>query len=581
MATTVNNNPFDATQKQFAGTGDVVGNITGGARNGTNWNFMDQQGNVLTSVPYDDYVKNYMAEGGAGVVRGGINDVNGVPVYNFNSGASAAQAPVSAMAAAPTTSTANGGGIISGSMSGTAPSTSAITQTPAGVAQFTPETRAVDRQTQTAAGQVESLLSKDSPLLQRARTLAAQGMAQRGLVNSSMAQGAGVSAMVDRITPIAQQDANTYNAVASENMAANNTAGQFNVGEQNKNTLQTAQQNFVAAQSALDRAQQTALADKSIVAQQELQKAQQVFQSAQSELDRAQQTNLQASQQTFQSGQANLDRAQQATLTAQQIAAQERLTLAQIDATAKNLSTGNQAQMDQIKLQIENNKTETGKAYAANLAAQATAQVNALLADPNLDAAAKQAAIDNVIKNTNSSLQWASTFYNTSLPSYTAPGGTATTIAPGSGAGSSFSSTQATIKSYVQDVMGGTGTAAEKAAKINAAASSAGVTREQIAAATGVSLADVNTFLNTPAPAASAPSAAPAASTPAPTAAAAPAPTREENIKSYVTANKNDPAAISKAAIANGVSLNELAASVGVTPAEARAYFQSAGVAVP
>lgn len=309
------------------------------------------------------------------------------------------------------------------------------------VQSYTPQTREVDRTTETAAGQVESLLAKDNPLMQRARTLALQNMNQRGLVNSSMAQGAGVAAMVDRITPIAQQDAQTYSNRSLANMEATNEAGQFNVGQNNQlfsqglgiaanARSQEEQQTFQAGQAALDREQQT-----------KIQTAQFDFQKAQADLDRAFQTaqqdksikaqmDLQVAQQNFTKAQNELDRAQQATLSQAQIASNERLTMAQIDATARNLNTQNQAQMEQMKLQIATNQTEAGKAYASNLAAQANAQINALLSDGNLDAPAKQAAIDNVIKNTNASLQWASTFYNTTLPAYTAPGGAQTNITP-------------------------------------------------------------------------------------------------------------------------------------------------------
>ena len=64
-------------------------------------------------------------------------------------------------------------------------------------ATVTPQTRQVDRATETTAGQVESLLSKNNPLMQRARTMALQQMNQRGLVNSSMAIGASQAAMID------------------------------------------------------------------------------------------------------------------------------------------------------------------------------------------------------------------------------------------------------------------------------------------------------------------------------------------------------------------------------------------------
>jgi hypothetical protein len=47
----------------------------------------------------------------------------------------------------------------------------------------------------------------------------------------------------------------------------------------------------------------------------------------------------------------------------------------------------------------------------------------------------KSRAIQNAIDNANSTLQWGSTFYNTTLPKITTPGGTGGTITPGTNAG--------------------------------------------------------------------------------------------------------------------------------------------------
>ena len=605
-------------QKQFAGTGDVSGQITGGARNGMNWDFMDQQGKVLTSIPYQDYVNNYQSDG-SGAVRQGLIAVNNVPVYNFG-GQARAQAPrteddwnkFSSMArfapgtdmaqekanflaggqgSAPAAKTGLVGGAIAASPSAAlvpaqAPVTGAAAQT------YTPQTSTVDRQTETAAGQVDSLLANDNPLLQRARTLARQGMAQRGLVNSSMAQGAGVAAMVDRITPIAQQDAQTYSNRSLANLDAVNDAGQFNVNQNNQlvsqnlniaatKDLATAQQDFQSAQAELERAFQGSQQDKSIKAQMDLTAAQQKFQEAQNQLDRAQQLNLTTAQ--IQSNErltmAQMDSTSKNLNTSNQ--AQMQQLQAQINATAQNLSASNQAQMQQLQMQIENNKTEAGRNYAATITLNATNQINTILADGNLDAAAKQGAITNLIATTNQSLQWASTFYNTNLPTFTAPGGTGTVINPGAGAGAAANNQ---FKAFVETTLAGSGTPAQKAAAINAEAGSKGFTREQISVATGYPLAEVNAYL---AQAASAP--APTANTTAAatsnnatsSAAAAQEPIRPEVIREYVSANLSDPAAISAAAIANNVSLAELASSVGVSQAEAIAYFQNAGVAVP
>jgi hypothetical protein len=62
---------------------------------------------------------------------------------------------------------------------------------------------------QTVAGNIESLLAQDSPLMQQARTRANQQMASRGLINSSLAASAADSAMYDVANTIAQTDAAT------------------------------------------------------------------------------------------------------------------------------------------------------------------------------------------------------------------------------------------------------------------------------------------------------------------------------------------------------------------------------------
>lgn len=231
------------------------------------------------------------------------------------------------------------------------------------VATYAPTTRSVNAPTDTVQGQVDSILAKDSPLMQRARTLATQQMAQRGLVNSSMAAGAGTAAMIDRATPIAQQDANTFNQVAQDNMNALNQSGQFNAGEINRFGLQKTQQEFQAAQSNLDRALSNFQQDKSIGAQQALQTAQQNFQGAQAALDRNQQTSLQSLQQNFQSAQAALDRAnanfQQDKSLASQMALQQ----------AQQTFAGAQAALDrqqQTNLQVGQQQFQAGQQSIQN-----------------------------------------------------------------------------------------------------------------------------------------------------------------------------------------------------------------------
>ena len=57
------------------------------------------------------------------------------------------------------------------------------------------------------SGRLKGLLSEDSPYIDRARTSARQAANRRGLMNSSIAAGAGEAAAIDAALPIAQADA--------------------------------------------------------------------------------------------------------------------------------------------------------------------------------------------------------------------------------------------------------------------------------------------------------------------------------------------------------------------------------------
>jgi len=306
--------------------------------------------------------------------------------FDIQSGAAVTDAAGAAADQTPQTNQAPAQGAL-------VPATNASATGPATAAQFGTQQSTVNAPTETTAGQLGSILSKDSQLMQLARTQASQGMAARGLVNSSMSQGAGVAAMLEKAVPIANADATTYSNRALANQQAINTGGQFNANAQNQFGLQTGAQqftaqqtqltqNFQAAQTQLDRAQQTALADKSIGAQQALQTAQQNFDSAQSALNRGQQTALQESQQQFTAGQnvlqitaqkdiqgaqqqfqaaqTALDRAQQTALTDKSIGAQAALQKAQQDFAGAQSELDRQQQTNVATLQITAQKDIQG-----------------------------------------------------------------------------------------------------------------------------------------------------------------------------------------------------------------------------
>lgn len=87
---------------------------------------------------------------------------------------------------------------------------------------------------------LNSIINKDNPLMQSARTAALQGMNSRGLLNSSMAGEAAQKAVIDSAMPIAQQDAETYRIAAKSNQDAENEARQFVAQAQNQRDIDNA-----------------------------------------------------------------------------------------------------------------------------------------------------------------------------------------------------------------------------------------------------------------------------------------------------------------------------------------------------
>ena len=77
-------------------------------------------------------------------------------------------------------------------------------------------------------GRVNSITSSGSPLMQAAMTRAKQDANRRGLMNSSMAAGAGQMAVINAALPIANADAGLYQQQTLANQDARNTIGLAN-----------------------------------------------------------------------------------------------------------------------------------------------------------------------------------------------------------------------------------------------------------------------------------------------------------------------------------------------------------------
>jgi hypothetical protein len=90
---------------------------------------------------------------------------------------------------------------------------------------------------QTVTGQVRDIVTAGGPLMKQAEARSNMRMNSRGLLNSSLAVGAGQSALYDAALPMAQADAQTNAQAANFNANAANTASAFTADATNKQSL--------------------------------------------------------------------------------------------------------------------------------------------------------------------------------------------------------------------------------------------------------------------------------------------------------------------------------------------------------
>jgi len=88
---------------------------------------------------------------------------------------------------------------------------------------------------ETVQGQLKGILDSGSPLLEQARARAMEGMQERGLLNSAMAQSAGDDALIKSGLQIATPDAATYGLASRDNQLTANETNRFNAGESGMN----------------------------------------------------------------------------------------------------------------------------------------------------------------------------------------------------------------------------------------------------------------------------------------------------------------------------------------------------------
>lgn len=213
---------------------------------------------------------------------------------------------------------------------------------------------------QTVAGNVKSLIDQNSPIIQQARTNAAEAANERGLLNSAMAASAGEQAAYSAAVPIATSDAQTYSKAAGYNADQQN---QVNLANANL-TNQSAQFN-AGAENEASRTGAT-------LASQERQQQAQIA--------------------------GNLEQ------TKTQIGGNVEIQKLQADTQTKLASMDAQNKTQLTQLQNQNQTLLQSNSQAAGLMNQATGVINNIMMNNQMDAAAKTEASRQVYENLRTQL---------------------------------------------------------------------------------------------------------------------------------------------------------------------------------
>ena len=274
----------------------------------------------------------------------------------------------------------------------------------------------------TVAGQVNKITSAGSPLIDQATTAAKQQMAPRGLLNSSLGVTAGLDAAYRTALPIAQQDAATFANAGQFNAGAANTTSQFNASALNTAESQRAGFEQQSKLQAADFAQQTKTQEADLASRYDLAKMDVESRAALQAADAANQQKLQQANAELQKGLQASDAAVKQSMQVydgelkkalQGLDNQSRLELATLDADNKVTLAGIEAKY--------RNQLQSNQSMAASYQSMVDSFTR-VMTNPDMDAAAKQAAIGNLTTLYNNTLQMQSDVSGLQLGTLLTPG---------------------------------------------------------------------------------------------------------------------------------------------------------------
>ena len=304
------------------------------------------------------------------------------------------------------------------------------------------------------SAQLTKLIAADSPYMQLARTRAMQQSASRGLLNSSMAAGAGEAAAIEAGRPIAEGDASAYFTAQRDNAGAQNTfsrdanafgregalsvfregsatnrfnAGEanttsrFNAGETNTtsrfnadsknansrfNAGETNTTNRFNADSANTNSRFNA-GETNTTSRFNTDQANTTSRFNTGEDNTTERFNADAANDTrrFNTDQANTNRRFNAS--------EENDMRSQTNAAS--------IQLQQMGFANDLNNANVPANFALQTSQTLMTGVNAIMADPTLKPDAKRVAVQNLTTYANSQMTWASGFFGTPMRSFAVP----------------------------------------------------------------------------------------------------------------------------------------------------------------
>lgn len=272
----------------------------------------------------------------------------------------------------------------------------------------------------TVEGRIPGIIASNSPLMEQAKTASLQQMNSRGIINSSMAVGAGQDAVMKSAIPIASQDAATSFAAKQANQAAENTAGEFGAGS--INTAVYNQQKIGA-----DTAAQAKQLENDLILAQKSGDIQAIRDATKIAADTAAQAKQFENDLILAQKNGDIQAARDATLNLYNVNNQAQnqknavdLLKIQNDFQVTLNDLQRDQQKDLAKINFDYQKELAGNAAAVNLYGQVMGAIATLGANPDLTSAQRQAGVDQQMSMLRAGLDLVKSTTDLYLPIITA-----------------------------------------------------------------------------------------------------------------------------------------------------------------